>query len=49
MPKILHALFGAYGLVAGDHLDESMALVAIDDTCLDSAKRREDLAEFILV
>lgn len=31
----LHSFFGLHGISAGQHLDESMALIGIDDAGLD--------------
>jgi hypothetical protein len=44
----LHGLFGGYGILPGDHLDKSMALVSVDDAGLDLAVLAEDVAELLL-
>lgn len=47
VPGLLHAGFGALGVLAVVHLDESMALVLVDDAGLDLSKTVENLAEFV--
>jgi hypothetical protein len=34
----VHTLFGSNSIRAGQHLDESMSLILIDNTCLDSTE-----------
>ena len=47
VPGLLHAGFGALGVLPVVHLDESMALVLVDDASLDVSKAVEDLAQFV--
>jgi hypothetical protein len=44
---MLHSILGSNGLVTGDHLDERMTLVDVNDACLHSAKFGEDGAQVI--
>jgi len=47
VPVVLHAFFGRKGFLSGDHLDEGMALIEIDNARLDASKAREDGAELV--
>lgn len=42
---ILHAFLCADSILARQHLDKCMALVLVDDACLDNAETVEYLAE----
>lgn len=45
---MFHALFCGHSFVAGNHLDECVAFVNVDNTCLHSAEGREDGTQFFL-
>jgi hypothetical protein len=40
--ECVHALLGSYGIRSGQHLDESMALILVDNTRLDSTESSKD-------
>jgi hypothetical protein len=39
--KSVHTLFGSNSIRAGQHFDEGMLLILIDNTCLDSTETSE--------
>jgi hypothetical protein len=42
--KIIHTLLGGNSIRSCHHLDKSMSLVLIDNTCLDFAEAAEDVS-----
>ena len=49
MPECLHAFLGAHRLIAGNHLDEGVALIGVDNAGLHAAIGRKDLLQLLVV
>lgn len=48
VPVILGAFFSSQGVLPGEHLDECVALVLVDDAGLDSAEAAENATQLLL-
>ena len=45
--EALHSFFGFHSILSGNHLDEGVAFVCIDDACLHNAEIRKYSPQFV--